>query len=226
MNKKNIMDNYIIEKVEKDQKIPLKAEKILKNLKEEIVMKENNVTNILGNTSSKVDDNSSRNDIEYGKIDDNSQNTTEKDKTKYPTTLGAIFKYTNEQINSGVSNKSKSIKYLDEPVNSNAYKISDDRKSITISDKTLKFDTEIYHACVYTLGDGGTDIWAILLKNGNVKYTTDYGKTIKNGPNQIIDLFAMRYEKNEEGYTFGGGTILAVNQYGTLYDLAVYNQEN
>ena len=166
--------------------------------------------------------------VEKNEISEETKNTNITNKrnedVKYPTTLGAIFKYSDSQINSSVSNKTDDIKYVGEPINSNPYKISDDRKSITVNNNTIKFNTEIYHACFYPLGDGGLEMIAVLLKDGTVKYTTDYGKTIKDGPNDIIDIFAINYERKADEYTFGGATILVANQYGALYDLAKYNK--
>ena len=136
---------------------------------------------------------------------------------KYPNTMGAIFEYEMDDLNQNVSNKKENLKYV-KLRTSNAYEISKDRKSITIEDKTLIFDKEIYHACVFPLGQGTCDLWVILLRDGTVKYTKDYGDTIKNAGKHIIDIFPVEYEISGERITHGS-TIIMANEYGALIDI-------
>ena len=200
--------------------------------------KENSVNEI---TKNEIENSANENNIDLNGNQVNNNNKTtvaipnEKDaesndnisvsneEVKYPTSLGAIFSYTNSQINSSVANKTSDITYLGGPLKSNPYEISDDRKSITILDKKLNFEKEIYHACIYPIEQGGTDMWAILFRDGTVKYTTDYGETMKDGGNHIIDIFSIQY-KRDTGDEIGsiiGSTILVVNEYGALTDLGI-----
>jgi len=161
------------------------------------------------------------------------QTTTklEKEEIKYPTTNGPIFKYNIEDLNENVSNKKDEITYLS-ILNSNAYEISKDRKSITIKNSsiespTLKFDKEIYHAYVVPYDQGQVDFWVILFRDGTIKYTKNYGETIKTGPSHIIDVFAVQYNREVgEGRSMAGSTVIVANEFGGLIDLMNYSSEN
>ena len=154
----------------------------------------------------------------------NESSQTNSNQKQYPNAQGAIFTYDINNINEVVSNKEESITYIGSILKSNPYKISEDRKSITIDGKTLKFETTIYHACVYPVGDGGAEMWTVLLDDGNVKYTTDRGVTIKDGGTHIVDVFPIEYEiktGDKERPVLRGGTILIVNEFGGMKDLRV-----
>ena len=155
-------------------------------------------------------------------------NIQNKEEIKYPQTLGAIFDYSVDSINQLVSNKTSDIIYTGEPRKSNSYEISTNRKNITINEVTLSFETDIYHACVYPIEQGGTEMWVILLRDGTVKYTTDYGKTLKDGGSHMIDVFPITYKRvtNDELGFITGSTILVANEYGALVDLRIYNNAN
>lgn len=152
------------------------------------------------------------------------------DEIKYPTTNGPIFEYEIDDLNENVSNKKQETNYV-KIMESNKYEISKDRKSITIKNDslenpTLKFDKEIYHASLAPYGQGQLDIWVILFIDGTVKYTTNYGETIKDGPNHIVDLFSVEYSTVlEEGRKMAGSTVIVVNEFGGLIDLMHYNSE-
>lgn len=178
------------------------------------------VEEVVDNT--KKEETEERQNNETQKEDDVKNGTENKqeeknDEVTYPNTMGAIFEYDIEDLNQSVNNKKKNQTYI-KIRNSNNYTISKDRKSIIIGDKTLKFDKEIYHACVFPLGQGSCDLWVILLRDGTVKYTKDYGETIINGGEHIIDVFPVEYEINTERKTYGS-TIIVVNEYGALIDL-------
>lgn len=145
---------------------------------------------------------------------------------KYPTSKGPIFNYNIDDLNENVSNKKTEIKYVTIS-ESNSYQISSDRRSISIGKTTLNFEKEIYHACSWPYDNGTGDFWVILFRDGTVKYSTDYWRTIKDGPNRIIDVFAVEYKRAiNNGETLAGGTVIVVNDYGTMIDLMNYQTEN
>ena len=156
--------------------------------------------------------------------DDQKDNGTndDEDEIKYPTTKGPIFEYNIEDINSSVKNMKPDTKYT-QIVNSGSYTISDDRKSIKIDDVNLKFEKQIYHACTSLYEQGAVDLWAVLLRSGEVKYTKNYGENIKDGPTRIIDMFAVKYERNVgDNRKVTGVTIIVVNDTGVFIDLGLY----
>lgn len=148
------------------------------------------------------------------------ENNTTENEVKYPTTFGPIFKYDINNINKDVINKDKDVTY-EEVLSSNPYEISADRKSIKVGEFVINFDSEIYHACFFPIGQGGIDMVAVVLRGGQVKYTIDYGKTIKEGGNEMIDIFPVYYKMtvNNGDRKERGSTILVANQYGRLIDL-------
>lgn len=188
---------------------------ITENKNEQITIKDDDKTEVKDSQEVKSDVVNKDDQKDNGTNDD-------EDEIKYPTTKGPIFEYNIEDINSSVKNMKPDTKYT-QIVNSGSYTISDDRKSIKIDDVNLKFEKQIYHACTSLYEQGAVDLWAVLLRGGEVKYTKNYGENIKDGPTRIIDMFAVKYERNVgDNRKVTGVTIIVVNDTGAFIDLGLY----
>ena len=188
---------------------------LTENKKEQITTKDDDKTEVKDSQEGKSDVVNKDDQKDNGTNDD-------EDEIKYPTTKGPIFEYNIEDINSSVKNMKPDTKYT-QIVNSGSYTISDDRKSIKIDDVNLKFEKQIYHACTSLYEQGAVDLWAVLLRSGEVKYTKNYGENIKDGPTRIIDMFAVKYERNVgDNRKVTGVTIIVVNDTGAFIDLGLY----
>ena len=197
-------------KVKADQK-----NQLTENKNEQITTKDDDKTEVKDSQEVKSDVVNKDDQKDNGTNDD-------EDEIKYPTTKGPIFEYNIEDINSSVKNMKPDTKYT-QIVNSGTYTISDDRKSIKIDDVNLKFEKQIYHACTSLYEQGAVDLWAVLLRSGEVKYTKNYGENIKDGPTRIIDMFAVKYERNVgDNRKVTGVTIIVVNDTGAFMDLGLY----